>query len=111
MQHFNKRERDAAVAQYKTNLSDYISGAVGVVELPPMGQIKVGLTRKSFTLGFQIYQQIVGLAKLFIAPLVAIVPALLYIKMRHLSGESLSAALTQIEEGDAQRGNSACATV
>lgn len=31
-------------------------------------------------------------------PLMSIVPALLYIKMRQLGGESLSAALTQIEE-------------
>ena len=33
-------------------------------------------------------------------PLIAIVPALLYLKMRQLGGEPLSAALSQIEEGE-----------
>ena len=46
----------------------------------------------------KIYQQWLGLVNIFIVPLISIVPALLYLKMRQLAGEPLSTALTQIEE-------------
>jgi hypothetical protein len=45
-----------------------------------------------------IYQQFLGLMVIFVVPLISIVPALLYLKMRQLGGEPLSAALAQIEE-------------
>ncbi|HKO98982.1 MAG TPA: serine/threonine-protein kinase [Pyrinomonadaceae bacterium] len=47
-----------------------------------------------------IYQQLTGLLNIFIVPLMSIVPALLYLKMRQLGGEGLSEALVQIEEVD-----------
>ena len=50
-----------------------------------------------------IYQQLAGLVNIFVVPLMSIVPALLYLKMRQLGGESLSEALAQIEEVDEQR--------
>ena len=46
----------------------------------------------------EIYQQVSGLVNIVIVPLISIVQALLYLKMRQLGGETLSAALTQIEE-------------
>jgi hypothetical protein len=46
-----------------------------------------------------------GLANIFVVPLISIVPALLYVKMRQLGGEQLSAALAQIEESDGVRSN------
>ncbi len=51
----------------------------------------------------QIFQQLKGLANIFIIPLMSIVPALLYLKMRQLGGESLSDTLQQIEEVDTER--------
>jgi hypothetical protein len=36
-------------------------------------------------------------------PLMSIVPALLYVKMRQLGGEPLTTSLAQIEEGEGQR--------
>ena len=51
----------------------------------------------------QLYQQLAGLLNIFVVPLIAIVPALLYLKMRQLGGESLSAALAQFEEQDGDR--------
>ena len=48
----------------------------------------------------QIYQQVLDLANIFVVPLISIVPALLYVKMRQLGGESLSAAWAQIEESE-----------
>jgi serine/threonine protein kinase len=65
----------------------------GVTDAPARG---VRMTRN-------IYQQLSGLINIFIVPLMSIVPALLYLKMRQLGGESLTEALAQIEEVDEQR--------
>lgn len=51
----------------------------------------------------QVYQQIVGLVNIFIVPLISIVPALLYLKMRQLGGESLADTLAEIEETEDRR--------
>ena len=40
---------------------------------------------------------------IFVVPLMSIVPALLYLKMRQLGGESLGAAMAQMEEVDVGR--------
>jgi len=57
----------------------------------------VGITTRT------IYQQFSGLVNIFIVPLMSIVPALLYLKMRQLGGETASDALAQIEEADEKR--------
>lgn len=51
----------------------------------------------------QVYQQIIGLVNIVIIPLMSIVPALLYLKMRELGGERLTDAMAQIEEVDEER--------
>jgi len=51
----------------------------------------------------EIYQELSGLINIFLIPLAAIVSALLYLKMRQLGGEPLSAALEKIEEIDIGR--------
>jgi hypothetical protein len=50
-----------------------------------------------------IFQQAVDLVHIFIVPLISIVPALLYVKMRQLGGESLSHVWAQIEEGEGKQ--------
>jgi serine/threonine protein kinase len=50
-----------------------------------------------------IYQHFSGLLNIFIMPLMSIVPALLYLKMRQLGGETISNALAQIEEAEVTR--------
>src|SRR4051812_20849000 len=45
----------------------------------------------------QIYQQLSGLINILVVPLVSIVSALLYLKMRQFGGESLGTTLEQIE--------------
>jgi hypothetical protein len=66
------------------------------------GRIRVGVDLPARSLSNKLYQQTLGLVVIFILPLITIVPALLYLKMRKLGGESLSAALAQIE-GDGER--------
>ena len=51
----------------------------------------------------QIYQQALDLVNIFVLPLISIVPALLYVKMRQLGGESLNAAWAQIEESEGKQ--------
>ncbi len=68
--------------------------------------VKTGVTAeptKGVKITNSIYQQLSQLLNIFIVPLMAIVPALLYLKMRQLGGESLADALAQIEEVDEQR--------
>jgi serine/threonine protein kinase len=48
----------------------------------------------------QIWQQVTGLINVVIVPLMSIVPALLYLKMRQLGGDDLADALAAIEEAD-----------
>jgi hypothetical protein len=50
-----------------------------------------------------VLQQLSGLVNILVVPLMAIVPALLYLKMRQLGGETLSTALAQIEEVEGER--------
>jgi serine/threonine protein kinase len=66
-----------------------------------VGRVKFVVNGPKNSLSQQIYQQFVNLVNIFIVPLIAIVPALLYIKMKQLGGEPLTAALTQIEKVDA----------
>ena len=69
-----------------------------------IGRIRIGVSPvKPGGLGTQISQQVLGLANIFVVPLMSIVPALLYLKMRQLGGESLSAAMAQMEEVDVGR--------
>jgi hypothetical protein len=48
----------------------------------------------------QTFQQALDLINIFVIPLISIVPALLYVKMRQLGGESLANVWSQIEEGE-----------
>jgi hypothetical protein len=65
-----------------------------------LGKIRVGygsnLARAN--LARQVWQQVIGLANVFVIPMMSIVPALLYLKMRQLGGEPLSNVVAQIEE-------------
>ena len=66
-------------------------------------QTESGLHVATRSVSGQIYQQLTGLISIVILPLMSIVPALLYLKMRQLGGEDLTETLTGIEEADDQR--------
>jgi len=73
-----------------------------------LGRISISVNRTDtpthgMTVSREIYQQVYGLFNIFIVPLMSIVPALLYLKMRQLGGETLTDALAGIEEADEQR--------
>ncbi|HYN26166.1 MAG TPA: protein kinase, partial [Pyrinomonadaceae bacterium] len=69
-----------------------------------LGRLSVGTKQTGVGVTIRtISQQFSGLVNIFIVPLMSIVPALLYLKMRQLGGETLSDALAQIEEADETR--------
>jgi serine/threonine protein kinase len=68
-----------------------------------VGRIRIGFHLEKQTLSYQIYEQFLALINIFVVPLISIVPALLYIKMRQLRGEPLSTALASIEEGETKQ--------
>jgi hypothetical protein len=72
-----------------------VSGVLGAL-------LGASLSSNSESLSRGIVGQILKLNQIFVLPLMAIVPALLYIKMRQLSGEPITNALSEIEEGDAE---------
>ena len=85
-----------------TALQIIIPTVIGIV----IGTVSVGITeegRAPRPSRDKIYQQVTGLVNIFIVPLLSIVPALLYLKMRQLGGESLSELLAAIEEADERR--------
>ena len=65
-----------------------------------VGRVRVGSNLAERSLSMQVYQQFLGLVVIFVVPLISIVPALLYLKMRQLGGEPLTTALAQIEEAE-----------
>ena len=70
-----------------------------------VGRIRIGVVAEMHknSLTRQLWQQALGLVNIFIIPLISIVPALLYLKMRQLGGEPLTDAMAQIEEGQEGR--------
>ncbi|MEO7971465.1 MAG: serine/threonine-protein kinase [bacterium] len=74
-----------------------------------LGQIRIGAKPPGApTQGLhvqEIYKQLASLVNIVVVPLVSIVSALLYLKMRQLGGETLSSALSQIEAVDSRLSN------
>jgi serine/threonine protein kinase len=78
-----------------------VSALLGRISFGRSEQGGIHVSKSSLT--HQIYQQLSGLVNIFIVPLMSIVPALLYLKMRQIGGETLTSALEQIEEVEAER--------
>ena len=96
-----KRARQLASRSWRT----MILAAILQVVIPMtvsllVGRIRIGTNLKPDGLAHQLYQQVLSLVNIFVMPLISIVPALLYLKMRQLGGESLNVALAQFEEGE-----------
>jgi serine/threonine protein kinase len=66
----------------------------------------IGVSRGvRLTPGIKITSQTSSLMTIFVLPLMSIVPALLYLKMRQLGGETLNEVMAQIEEVESARSN------
>lgn len=105
-----RRARELASRSWKTviivSILQFViptvfSVLVGRISVGGGGQGGANITKSSIS--HEIYQQLLGLVNIVIIPLMSIVPALLYLKMRQLGGERLTDALAQIEEVDGER--------
>ena len=99
-----KRARELASRSWRTIIMvSVLQILIPMIVSTIVGRVKFVVNGPKASLAQQIYQQFLGLANIFVVPLISIVPALLYVKMRQLGGESLTAALTQIEESESER--------
>ena len=57
------------------------------------------------TVHVKIFQPLTSLVNIFVLPLMSIVPALLYLKMRQFGGETLHDVMAKLEEEDGARSN------
>ncbi len=101
-----RRARELASRSWRTViivsvLQVLIPMVIGAVVGRMSVRVKVEGSSSSST--SEIYQQLTAFINILVVPLISIVPALLYLKMRQLGGESLSALLEQIEEADDRR--------
>ena len=100
-----RRARELASRSWRTII---IVTILQIVIPSVISGILGGLIGASFkvnrnALSYRIFEQLLALNQILILPLMSIVPALLYIKMRQLGGEQLTASLAQIEEGEGAR--------
>lgn len=96
-----RRARELASRSWRTIIIvSILQIVIPMVISTLVGRIRIGVDLQPKTLSHRIYEQVLALSNIFIVPLLSIVPALLYIKMRQLGGEPLSTALSSIEEGE-----------
>jgi serine/threonine protein kinase len=99
-----KRARSLAARSWRTVIIvSLLQFAIPMLVSFFLGRFSVSAHRASAGTGVKIYQNLSGLANIFIVPLMSIVPALLYIRMRQMGGESLNEVIAQIEEVEAVR--------
>jgi serine/threonine protein kinase len=76
-----------------------ISATVGAI----VGILSGGLKKDHNTVTIKVGTQLTSFINIFVVPLMSIVPALLYLKMRQFGGETLNDVMTQLEEVEPAR--------
>jgi serine/threonine protein kinase len=95
-----KRARELASRSWRTVIIiTLLQFAIPVTVSALLGSFSAGVHGPSSGLRAS-FEPLKGLANIVILPLISIVPALLYLKMRQLGGETLSAVLSQIDDVD-----------
>jgi len=102
-----KRARELASRSWRTIiLVAFLQVAIPGIVSAFIGRLTVTTRTTGTSVSVQnAWQQLSGLVNIVILPLISIVSALLYLKMRQLGGETLSNALSQIEEVEEKRSN------
>ncbi len=94
-----RRARELAARSWRTVIIvSILQFVIPMIISSLASALTVRLQRETGSPMVKVSQQFSGLINIFILPLMAIVPALLYLKMRQFGGESLSDALAQIED-------------
>jgi serine/threonine protein kinase len=94
-----RRARELAARSWRTVIIiSILQFVIPVILSSLVSALTVRVQRVTGNPMIKVSQQFSGLVNIFILPLMAIVPALLYLKMRQFGGESLTDALAQIED-------------
>ena len=99
-----RRARELASRSWRTVIIvSILQFLIPIIVSLLVGRIRIGVDLEQRKTAGQIYHYVLSQINIFVMPLISIVPALLYLKMRQLGGEPLSALLGQLEEGDEHR--------
>ncbi len=94
-----RRARELAARSWRTVIIvSILQFVIPLVISSLASALAVRIQRDTGSSLVKVSQQFSGLINIFILPLMSIVPALLYLKMRQFGGESLGDALAQIED-------------
>jgi hypothetical protein len=94
-----KRARELASRSWRTIiLACLIQFLVPMLVASLFGMLTGATTAHHRTVRVKIGTQLSGLVNIFVLPLMSIVPALLYLKMRQFGGETLTDVMAQIED-------------
>jgi len=93
-----KRARSLAARSWRTIIiAMCIQLLVPAIVGGIIGALTGATTHDKHGLQVKITSQLAGLINIFVLPLLSIVPALLYLKMRQFGGETLNDVMSQIE--------------
>ncbi len=99
-----KRARELASRSWKTIIVvSIIQFTIQMSVSAIIGAVAGATGVKKNSIPAHLYQQLLEVVNIFVIPLISIVPALLYVKMRQLGGESLSSVWAQIEEREGKQ--------
>ena len=94
-----KRARSLAARSWRTIIiAMCVQLLVPAIVGSIMGALTGATTHEKHGLRVKVASQAAGLINVFVLPLLSIVPALLYLKMRQFGGETLNDVMAQIEE-------------
>ena len=94
-----KRARSLAARSWRTIIiAMCIQLLVPAIVGSIVGALTGATTHEKHGLRVKVASQAAGLINIFVLPLLSIVPALLYLKMRQFGGETLNDVMAQIEE-------------
>jgi serine/threonine protein kinase len=101
-----KRARELSARRWRTVIVVMlIQFCVPILVGALVGRLSVTSHRPNTDPRVKITAQFASLVNIFILPLMSIVPALLYLKMRQMGGETLTDALAQLEDVESVRSN------
>ncbi|HXM36753.1 MAG TPA: serine/threonine-protein kinase [Pyrinomonadaceae bacterium] len=96
------RARELGARSWKTVITVLLlQFIIPVIVSAVLGRFSVSTQRLSAGITVKVSNQLSQLLNIVIIPLMSIVPALLYLKMRQMGGETLNEAIAQIEEVEA----------
>ena len=99
-----KRARSLAARSWRTIIiAMCVQLLVPAIVGSIMGALTGATTHEKHGLRVKVASQAAGLINIFVLPLLSIVPALLYLKMRQFGGETLNDVMAQIEEFEGAR--------